>query len=75
MSQEQLKAVIGRAINDSAFRELLTSDPARALAEYDLSEDERALLTGAQGQDFGQLLMDLEARISKGGGPPGSPID
>jgi hypothetical protein len=72
MSQEQLKEIIGRAINDSAFRELLASDLDSALASYDLTDDERTLLVDAQGKDFNELLTNLEARISKGG--PG-PVD
>jgi len=71
MSREQLKAVIGRAINDSAFRDLLIGDPESALAGYDLSDDERALLVNAQGKDLGELLVSLEPRVSKG---PSHPI-
>lgn len=67
MSSEQLEAVIGRAINDVAFRDLLASNPGSALAGYDLSDDERALLADAQGKDFDELLMGLEDRVSKTG--------
>lgn len=70
MSQEQLKAIVSQAINDSVFRDLLISDPSKALAGYDLSDDERALLVGAQGKSFDELLLTLESRDSKGGGPP-----
>ena len=74
MSREQLEAVIGRAISDSTFRDLLASDPGSALAGYDLSDDERALLTDAQSRDFNELLTSLDARISKGGGGTGGSI-
>ncbi len=75
MSREHLEAIVRRAINDSAFRELLTSDPDSALSGYDLSEEERELLANPQGADFNELLLNLEPRVSKGGGPPGGPMD
>ncbi len=42
MSAAQLDEVLERAMIDAAFRELLSRDPASALAGYDLSEDERS---------------------------------
>jgi hypothetical protein len=44
MSQRDLEAVIGRAIVDKAFRELLFADPDAALQVYELSEGELAAL-------------------------------
>ena len=67
MSREQLEAAVSRAINDSAFRDLLASDLDAALADYDLSEDERALLANAQGKGLNELLS-LDSRDTKGGG-------
>ena len=75
MSREQLEAVVHRAINDRAFSDLLVNDPSRALSDYDLSDDEYALLANLQGKDFSELLISLEPRVSKGGGPPSGPID
>ena len=37
--------VLSRAARDPAFRDLLLSDPASALAGYNLSGDERAALS------------------------------
>lgn len=42
MSAEQVQAVVDRAIEDAAFRELLARDSATALAGYDLTAEERA---------------------------------
>ncbi|MBI2323508.1 MAG: hypothetical protein HYU87_00885 [Chloroflexi bacterium] len=42
MSAEQVQAIVDRAIAEAPFRELLSRDPATALAEYDLTPDERA---------------------------------
>lgn len=42
MSAEQVQTIIDRAIADAAFREQLARDPATALAEYDLTADERS---------------------------------
>ncbi|MBI2982717.1 MAG: hypothetical protein HYY42_00760 [Chloroflexi bacterium] len=42
MSAEQVQAIVDRAIAEAPFRELLSRDPAAALAEYDLTPDERA---------------------------------
>ncbi len=39
MSIEALDALVGRAIRDQEFRELLLADPDRATAEYDIGED------------------------------------
>lgn len=42
MSADQLQAIIDRAMSEAPFRELLARDPAAALAEYDLTSEERA---------------------------------
>lgn len=44
MSQRELEAVISRAIVDQEFRVELFSNPAAALAGYDLTEAETAAL-------------------------------
>lgn len=40
MAVEEVKQVVGRALLDAGFRTTLLSDPASALAEYDLTEEE-----------------------------------
>lgn len=42
MSQSERDAVLERAMVDAAFRALLSRDPATALADYDLTAEERA---------------------------------
>ena len=44
MTHAVLKEVIDRAVADEQFRSLLLTDPSKALAGYDLSDEERALL-------------------------------
>jgi hypothetical protein len=46
MSLQEVERVMQRALRDEAFRVLLREDPAAALAAYDLTPDERALLLG-----------------------------
>ena len=60
MTQEAREAIIERAMSDAAFRTLLVSDPAAALASYDLSPEERAMF-----QSGGARAERLEDRISK----------
>jgi hypothetical protein len=44
MSRHALEMVLKRAREDGHFYQLLQSDPPAALAEYDLSQDERLAL-------------------------------
>jgi len=60
MSQEARDAIVDRAMSDAAFRALLLSDPAAALAEYDLTPEERAMF-----QSSGAKAERLEDRVSK----------
>ncbi len=60
MSQRARDDILERAMSDASFRALLARDPAAALAEYDLTPEERALFhpTTARAER-------LEDRISK----------
>lgn len=60
MSAEQLETIVDRAIADAAFRELLARDPGTALAEYDLTPDERAKFGSGTAR-----AEPLESRVSK----------
>ena len=42
MTQRARDEILERAMIDAAFRSLLASDPAAALADYDLTPEERA---------------------------------
>jgi len=43
MTQQARDAIVDRAMADATFRALLLKDPAAALAEYDLTPEERAM--------------------------------
>jgi hypothetical protein len=66
MSQKTVEQVLGRMLLDREFRQLMASDQARALAEYDLTEDERTGFKNMDLTDFHQTVMGLDERISKG---------
>ena len=60
MSQEAREAIVDRAMSDAKFRALLMSDPAAALASYDLTPEERAMFQSGTAR-----AERLEDRISK----------
>lgn len=60
MSQEARDAIVDRAMSDAPFRALLMSDPAAALASYDLTPEERAMFQSGTAR-----TERLEDRISK----------
>jgi hypothetical protein len=60
MSQEARDAIVDRAMSDAQFRALLMSDPAAALASYDLTPEERAMFQSGTAR-----TERLEDRISK----------
>ena len=60
MSQEARDAIVDRAMSDAKFRVLLMSDPAAALASYDLTPEERAMFQSGTAR-----AERLEDRISK----------
>ena len=75
MSLDTLTRVIERASVDDAFRARLASDPAGALAGYDLSAEERAALLRG---DRSQLqALGVDERTTKILGPilPLPPMD
>ena len=60
MTQDARESVVERAIADPAFRALLARDPAAALADYDLTAEERAMF-----QTGTARAERLEERMSK----------
>lgn len=60
MSQSARDAVLERAMQEPEFRALLASDPAAALAPYDLTEEERGAFRPSTAR-----TERLEARMSK----------
>ncbi len=65
MSTEAVKTIIGRAVAEEAYRELLFTNPDQALAGFDLTEEETATLKGLKREEFDAAAGDLEQRISK----------
>ncbi len=65
MSSESMQQIIGRAIAEESYRELLFSNPDQALAEYDLTAEEISALKGLKREEFDAAGGDLEERISK----------
>ena len=68
MSFESLKSIIGRAVTEPEYRDLLFSDPDKALEDCELSDEESAALKGLEKEKFESVAEELEERISKAGG-------
>ena len=67
MSEEIIKTVIIKAVSDTEFRDLLFDDPDKALADYDLSDDEVSKLKSMKRDKFDANIGELEERISRAG--------
>lgn len=67
MSAEDVKHIIGRAVLEAEYRELLFSDPDAALEGYDLTEEEREALKKFERGAFDELAGELEERMSRAG--------
>ena len=65
MSKEAVQAVIGKAVSDSKFREALFANPDKALAGYELTDEEKAALKHIDAESMESLAGGLDERISK----------
>lgn len=65
MSQEAVSQIIGRAVVDAEFRELLFSNPDQALQGFDLTEDENEALKNLSQADLEDFSTKLDSRITK----------
>jgi hypothetical protein len=65
VSQESVSQIIGRAVVDDAFRNLLFSNPDQALQGYDLTGDEVEALKDLKQEDLEDFSTKLDARITK----------
>ncbi len=65
MSKEAVEAVFGKAMLDDEFRDALFADPDQALMAYDLSEEERLMLSSIDAETMGSMAGALDERISK----------
>ena len=60
-----IETILSRMMNDQVFAEALLTNPAEALAEYDLSADEIEKLKGLSRMDVAARASDVpEARKS-----------
>lgn len=67
MSEENVEAIIVKIIMDEGYRELLVSDPGKALEGYQLSAEESALFENLESAEFDVLLCELAMRVSRAG--------
>ena len=72
MSAETVQIIIGRAVTDVEFRELLFNDPDEATSGYELTEEEQKSLKNITRDSFEKVQSELEERLSKAGFNPGS---
>jgi hypothetical protein len=66
MSNNNFKDIIARAMTDDDFLNEFLSDPIKAAADYNLSEDEIAALSTIDKEELEQVGQELGERISKG---------
>lgn len=65
MSQKAVEQIMGKMLLDVEFRKLMVSDMAKALADYDLTDEERKGFDNVDFDDFDQALTSLDERMSK----------
>ncbi len=67
MAAGNVEQIIRKAVTDAEFRGMLFSDPDKALAGYNLTDEEAAKLKGLEPSLFEGGGGDLEERISRSG--------
>lgn len=67
MSTEAVKQVIGRAIVEIDYRELLFQETDQALEGYELTEEEIGMLKSIHRENFDAVATELTERISRMG--------
>jgi hypothetical protein len=67
MTIENVQTIIGRAMVEPEYRELLFSDPDKALEGYDLTQEETQALKSMQNDKVELVGNELEERISRMG--------
>lgn len=65
MALENVQLIIGRAVTDSEFRNALFADPDVALAGYELTDQETAMLKAIDAETLESFAGTLDDRISK----------
>ena len=67
MSAENVTTIIRRAVAEQEFRTALFQNPNAALSGYELTDEERSMLTKLTAENFDATAGEMEARISKSG--------
>ena len=65
MSKKVVEQIIGRMVTDPEFRNLFFSNPDQALAEYELTMDERQALLKMEAKHIEEFAGKLDKRITK----------
>jgi hypothetical protein len=65
MSASSVQRIIRKSVSDPAFLALLVDDPITALASYELTPEERAMLSKLDASVFDGNTTDLEERLSR----------
>ena len=66
MSQATVEKIIGRLVLDADFRQQMAKDREQALANYDLTDGERAGLASLDLAEIESAATTLDERVSKG---------
>ncbi|MFB6173944.1 MAG: Os1348 family NHLP clan protein [Halobacteriales archaeon] len=64
MSVAATRSVLDRTMTDEAFLDRVRTDPDAALAEYDLTEEERAALAAGDGAWLGDYLEEMALKTA-----------
>jgi hypothetical protein len=67
MSTETVQKIIIKAVTDEDYRELLFSEPDKALEGFELSDEEIASLKALERDQFNASIGELEERMSRAG--------
>ncbi len=67
MSAETVQEIIVKAVTDKEYRELLFSDPDRALENFELTDEEVTALKELEREQFDAVEGELEERVSRAG--------
>ena len=67
MAIDSLQEILGKAITDNDFRQLLFDNPDEALKGYELDDQERAALSALEREQFDLDANEIEERISRAG--------
>jgi len=65
MTQQAVESIIGKAVMDGEFREVLFANPDEALTDYSLTDEETVALKSVDAETLESFAGALDDRISK----------